>query len=185
MNAGALWIIACGCCGAAFAQPSEKDPIAIVELGGAAGRSLTDRSWNFAPTAAVEVTPIEKWLELEMGVTPIYTRSSTEWDTDLLFKKPWTLSRKVEFMFGVGPQWVHKREAGVVTNAVAGEAVLDFMFWPWANRRFGWYFEPGYEYTFGHAHERSLGFSAGLLIKIGTKKEALSNTATTRRGSRP
>ena len=49
-------------------------------------------------------TPIENWLELEAGVLPFYSRNSTEWDTDLLFKKPWTLSPTAEFMFGIGPE---------------------------------------------------------------------------------
>ena len=45
-----------------------------------------------------------------MGVTPAFSHHSTEWDTDLLFKKPWTLSEKVEFMFGIGPEWIHTRD---------------------------------------------------------------------------
>jgi len=49
--------------------------------------------------------PIENWLELEAGVSPFCKRNSAEWDTDLLFKKPWTISRKTEFMLGVGPEW--------------------------------------------------------------------------------
>src|SRR5580692_2921402 len=154
------------CTGNAFAQSVEKEPAVIVELGGAANWNVNDGGSGFGPTAAVEVTPIEKWLELEAGVTPLFSRHSTEWDVDLLFKKPWTLSKKVEFMAGVGPEWDHLRQAGVTTNFVAGEAVLDFMFWPSKKRRFGWYLEPGYEYGFGPAHERSAGLSGGLLIAI-------------------
>lgn len=144
----------------------EPEPAAIVELGGAADRSTSEGVSSFGPTVAVEITPIEKWLELEGGITSLFTRHSTEWDADLLFKKPWTLSKKVEFMFGVGPEWVHTRKGGVTMNSVAGEAVLDFMFWPSAKRRFGWYLEPGYEYNFGRGHEKSFGISFGLLIAI-------------------
>ena len=154
------------CVGNAFAQSVEKEPAAVVELGGAANWSVKDGSSSFGPTAAVEVTPIEKWLELEVGVTPLFSRHTTEWDTDLLFKKPWTLSNKAEFMIGVGPQWVHTRKSGVTTNSVSGEAVLDFMFWPSRKHRFGWYIEPGYEYNFGRGHEQSLGLTGGLLIAI-------------------
>ncbi len=114
----------------------------------------------------MEVTPIENWLELEAGVTPLFTRHSTEWDTDLLFKKPWTLSKKAEFMVGVGPEWIHTRQYGITRNGFAAEAVLDFMFWPSAKHRFGWYLEPGYDYSFGRMHERSLGITGGLLIAI-------------------
>jgi hypothetical protein len=153
--------------GRAFAEPvDEAEPAAIVEIGAAPGWSVTGGGFSFSPTVAAEVTPIENWLELEMGVTPIFSRHSTEWDTDLLFKKPWTLSRKVEFMFGVGPEWVHTRKYGITTNSVAGEVALDFMFWPTARHRFGWYLEPGYDYNFARGHEQSFGISAGLLIAI-------------------
>ena len=60
----------------------------------------------------------------------------------------------------------HTTKYSVTTNSVSGEAVLDFMFWPSAKRRFGWYLEPGYEYNFGQGHEQSLGINGGLLISI-------------------
>jgi len=159
------------CSGRAFAQPDdpdqeEKEPVAIVEVGGAPAWNITGGGFSFSPTVAVEVTPIENWLELEAGVTPIFSRHSTEWDTDLLFKKPWTLSKKVEFMFGVGPEWINTRKFGITTNAVGAEVALDFMFWPTIKHRFGWYLEPGYDYSFGRGHEQSIGLSGGLLIAI-------------------
>jgi hypothetical protein len=40
---------------------------------------LKDGGSSFGPTVAVEVTPIENWLELEAGVAPLFTRHSTEW----------------------------------------------------------------------------------------------------------
>ena len=152
--------------GSTLAAPAEEEPAAIVELGGAAGHSLNGGGASFGPDLAVEVTPIENWLELEAGVTPLFTRHSSEWDTGLLFKKPWTFSEKVEFMIGIGPEWIHTRSFGMSTNSVGGEAALDFMFWPAAKHKFGWYFEPGYDYSFGRGHERSIGISFGLLIAI-------------------
>jgi hypothetical protein len=157
-------------CGNAYAQSpakdSEKEPVAIVEIGGAASLSVKDGGSSFGPNLAVEVTPIEHWLELEAGVTPLFSRDSTEWDVDLLFKKPWTLSPKVEFMAGVGPEWVHTRANGVTTNSLGAEAALDFMFWPSKRHKFGWYLEPAYDYSFGRGHEQSVGISGGLLIAI-------------------
>jgi hypothetical protein len=105
-------------------------------------------------------------MELEAGVTPLFRHHSAEWDIDLLFKEPWTLSKKVEFMAGVGAEWAHATKYCVTTNSVSVEAVLNFMFWPSAKRRFGWYLEAGYEYNFGRGHEQSLGISGGLLISI-------------------
>jgi hypothetical protein len=151
--------------GNAFAQ-TEKESAAVVEVGGAASHGLTGEGSSFGPTVAVEVTPIENRLELEAGVTALFRRHSTEWSTDFLFKKPWTLSKKAEFMVGVGPEWIHAKQFSTTTNSVAAEAVADFMFWPFAKHRFGWYVEPGYEYNFGRGHERSLGVSGGLLIAI-------------------
>jgi hypothetical protein len=139
--------------------------LAIVELGGAAGLSLKDGESSFVPNLAVEVTPIEKWLELE-GIAALFSRHSTEWDTDLLFKKPWTLSKKVEFMAGVGPEWIHTHESGATTNSFGVEGALDFMFWPSGKHRFGWYLEPAYDYSFGRGHEQSVGISGGLPIAI-------------------
>ncbi len=78
------------------------DPIAILEVGAATNWNFSGGAATFAPNLAAECTPIENWLELEAGVSPFFTRNSTEWDTDFLFKKPWTLSRKAEFMLGVG-----------------------------------------------------------------------------------
>ncbi len=162
-------------CAGLFAQdphasaPEKKaeEEVAVVEIGAAPSRNLKDHTSSLGPTLAVEVSPVEHWLELEAGVTPSFGHDTTEWATDLLFKKPWTLSRTVEFMAGFGPEWIHTRESSSITNSVAGEAVLDFMFWParWKHK-FGWYVEPGYEYNFGRGHERSIGISFGLLIAI-------------------
>ena len=147
-------------------QEPEKEAAAILEVGAQPARSLSGGGWTLSPTVAVEVTPIENWLELEFGVTPTFTRHSTEWDTDVLFKKPWTLSKKVEVMLGVGPVWIHTRENGITTNSVAGEIALDFMFWPSSKHRFGWYIEPAYDYTFGRSHDQTIGVSMGLLISV-------------------
>lgn len=154
------------CCQSALPQPADSEPAAVVELGGAASRNLKTGESSGGADLAIEVTPVENWLELEAGTTPLFGRHSTEWDTDLLFKKPWTLSKKVEFMIGAGPEWVHTRQNGVGANSIAAEVVLDFMIWPSANHRFGWFLEPGYEYNFGAGHERSFGLSGGLLIGI-------------------
>jgi len=153
------------CSGNVFAQSVgvDKEPAAVIELGGAGSKSITEVGSSVGPSVAVELTPIENWLELEAGVTPLFSRHSTEWSTDLLFKKPWTLSKKVEFMVGVGPEWIHANRSG---DSVGGEAVADFMFWRSSKHKFGWYLEPSYDYNFGRGHEQSVGITAGLLIGI-------------------
>jgi hypothetical protein len=166
MRAVFVIAVALVCSGQCFAQSSEKEPAAVVELGGAASRSITEGQSSFGPTAAVEVTPIENRLELEAGVTPLFRRHSTEWSADLLFKKPWTLSEKREFMLGIGPEWIHTNAYGKKMNSVGIEVAPDFMFWSSRKHRLGWYLEPAYEYKLGSGHEHSLAISGGLLLGI-------------------
>jgi hypothetical protein len=142
------------------------DPVVILEVGASTNWNFKGGAATFAPNLAAECTPIENWLEVEAGVSPFYTRKSTEWDTDFLFKKPWTLSKKAEFMLGVGPQWAHLRQNGKTTNSFSAELAGDFMFWPTGKHRFGWYLEPAYDYSFAGGHTQSIGMSAGLLIGI-------------------
>jgi hypothetical protein len=153
----------------AIAFEEDKDPVAIIEIGASSSWNFSGGATSFAPNLAVETTPIENWLELEMGASAYYTRNTTEWDVDLLFKKPWTLSRTAEFMVGIGPEWVRIQQRGTTTNTIAGEMAGDFMFWPAKRHRFGWFLEPAYDYSFARGHQQSVGMSAGLLIAIPSR----------------
>jgi hypothetical protein len=156
----------------ALAQSEDEEPAAIIEIGGAGARNLKDPGTSGGPDFAVEFTPIENWLEIEIGTTPLFSHHPVEWDTDLLVKKPWTLSKKVEFMAGVGPAWSHSSENGISSNTVSIEVVLDVMFWPSEKHRFGWFIEPAYEQNFGSTHERSIGLSTGLLIGLPRSRKS-------------
>ena len=147
-------------------EEEPDEPAAVIGIGAATGWDIHGGAAAFGPNVSAEFTPIEHWLEIEGGTTPLFTSHSTEWDTDLVFKRPWTLSPHVEFMAGAGPEWVHTREDHVTTDMAAIEAVTEFMIWPSPRRRFGLYIEPAYDYGFGHDHEQSIGVSAGLLIGI-------------------
>lgn len=157
-------------CGESSRHPQEanedKEPVATLELGAATSWNLRGGAATFAPNLAAETTLIENWLELEAGVSPFYTRNSTEWDTDLLFKKPWTISRKAEVMLGIGPEWIHLKQNGKAANSIAGEVAGDFMFWPTGKHRFGWFLEPAYGYSFARGHVQSIGMGGGLLIGL-------------------
>ena len=148
---------------------ADDDPTVILELGAATSWNLSGGAATFAPNLAAETTPIENWLELEVGVSPFWTHNSTEWDTDLLFKKPCTLSSKAEFMLGIGPEWVHLQQNGRASNSLAAELAGDFMFWPSGRHHFGWFLEPTFDHSFAAGHQQSLGMSAGLLIGLGRK----------------
>jgi hypothetical protein len=144
------------------AAEKEKEPLAIIELGGAGEWGLSGGS-SFGPSAAVEFEPIKDWLEIEIGTAPLFGHGRPEWDTDVLFKKPFTLSDKVEFMVGAGPHWSQPTNGA---GKLGAEFALDFMFWPTKDRKLGWFIEPTYGYSFGSEHEQSLGVSMGLLIPI-------------------
>jgi hypothetical protein len=151
----------------ASAQPSAtasdvEDHSVVFELGWVGDWSHEEGVHPKGATFAFEVTPIEHWLELEVGVSTLRADGATEVPIDVLFKKPWQISPQFEFMIGVGPELVHV--TGTAPQTYWGlSSVLDFMFWP--KKSIGWYVEPAYEVTFhdGTAHH-GLAVAAGLLI---------------------
>ncbi|HXN68576.1 MAG TPA: hypothetical protein VN926_13110 [Bradyrhizobium sp.] len=146
--------------GCAFGgEPADDDHRgAVLEIGLAREYGLGEDKVGFGPSVALEVTPIEHWLEIEAGITQLRSRDGTEWEADIVFKKPFQLSKNVEFMVGVGPQWVApNRTFGAV-------AVLDFMFW--TTPQYGWFVEPSYSYAFNRGHDQSLAVNVGLLIAL-------------------
>ena len=148
------------------AQAEDKEPSALIELGSAGEWGLRDGGRSFGPAVSIDVTPLKDLLEIEAGVTPLFGGGRTEWSTDLVFKKPFTLSKTVEVEFGVGPEWIHTTGGGKTADSLGAEAVLEFQFWPWPTRNYGWYLEPSYGYDFGSGHGQSIGVTVGLLIAI-------------------
>ena len=152
--------------GLSAALAEEKEPLAVIELGGAGEWGWTNGGSSFGPTAALEVTAIKNWLEIEAGVTSLFRHGQTEWDTGLTFKKPFDLSPTVEFEPGIGPVWMQRVALGRVLNSIGTEVSFEFMIWPTRDRKYGWFVEPSYGYSFGKEHEQSFGMNAGLLISV-------------------
>ena len=150
--------------GAALAE--DKEPTVILQLGAAGEWGLNSGSSGFGPTAAVEFNPIKNWLAIETGVTTLFGKGRTEWDTELIFKKPFDLSPGVEFEPGIGPVWIHTVGGSKTTDGIGAEVVFEFMFWLTTDRKYGWFLEPSYTYSFARGHEQSFGVSGGLLIPI-------------------
>ncbi len=151
--------------GAARAEGPEREPAAIVEAGAAGERGVKGGS-SYGPSLAVETTPIEHWLEIEVGTAPLFSPGRTEFDTDLLLKKPWTLSRNAEFMLGVGPSWSRTITHGRSRDSFGAEVAGDFMFWPWRGRKLGWFIEPSIGRSFGAGHDVAASVGVGLLIPV-------------------
>jgi hypothetical protein len=140
----------------------ENEHRAVLEVGAAFAKDTAGNPWSRGGTLAVEVTPIENWLELELGLSALRGTDGTDLTVDLLFKKPYRLSSRSELMIGLGPEVV--RGAHHITSTGV-EGVLDFMFWP--GKDIGWYVEPGYELVFQHGTHRAVNIAAGLLVGFG------------------
>lgn len=143
-------------------QPDVDDHSIIFELGAIIDGEPDEGTVHPGATFAFEVTPIEHWLEIEVGISAVKSDGGTELPLDVLFKKPWRISQTFEFMIGVGPELIHATGPDHATYWGVS-AVLDFMFWP--RKDVGWYVEPGYEGTFRDATtHHGWGVAAGLLI---------------------
>ena len=118
--------------------------MAILEVGGATSWNINGGAATFAPSLAAEITPIEgcsNWKQACRRSTLANRRNGTPTCSS---KKPWTLSRKAEFMLGIGPQWNDLKQNGKTANSIAGEVAGDFMFWPTGKHSFGWFLEPAH-----------------------------------------
>jgi hypothetical protein len=136
MSYGAKFIMitACVFCQITRLMAEDKEPLAVVELGTATERSFQDGSYSIGPSASVEFPVIKDWLEIETGISPLFRSGQTEWQTDLLFKKPFTINEHVEFMIGAGPQFSYATAGG--GTQIASEFALEWMIWPTADRKF-------------------------------------------------
>jgi hypothetical protein len=61
---------------------------------------FSGRTTSVGPSASVEFSVIKDWLEIEIGGGTLFRRTQTEWEADILFKKPFTLSSTAEHMVG-------------------------------------------------------------------------------------
>jgi hypothetical protein len=133
----------------------------VLEIGPAAEWPLQGDTPNYGANIAVEREVIEGWLEIELGMSGLWTTGRGELSWDLLFKKPFTLSPTVELMVGAGPSFSQP------TNGTNGTAsitfALDLMVWP--KPRMGWFVEPTFSVTPGTG-QTSVGGTAGILFSF-------------------
>ena len=165
---GVILLLMMACASVVHAQPvspvpaDDGDHAIVFELGWAGDWSPAEGLHPKGGTFAFEVTPVEGWLEVEVGVAATWADGGTEVPVDVLFKKPWQFSRQFELMIGAGPELIHATRPNPATYWGLS-SVLDFMFWP--KKNIGWYAEPGYELTFrNRAAHHGLAMAAGLLI---------------------
>jgi hypothetical protein len=142
-------------------EERDADHDLILEIGTAGEWPLNGERSNLGGTMAVEVTPIENWLELEFGFSTLATAGHTELSYDLLFKKPFRLSPTVEFMVGAGPSLSQTLNGPDRGTSLSAEFALDFMFWP--TKDVGWYIEPTWSVNPRNG-QQSAAVSIGMLI---------------------
>jgi hypothetical protein len=171
LHSAAVLISLCLISGRALGHEDEAKPEAeegwspVFEIGPALDREIKGGTTNYGAGIAVEVTPIEDWLEIEAGIARLITAGRAETGFDVLFKKPFTLTQTAELMIGLGPEVTQTTVNGVRATSHAVEFALDLMVWPTKN--IGWFVEPGYGVGIGNSRgERSFGASAGLLFKF-------------------
>jgi hypothetical protein len=120
-----------------------------------------DRKTSFGPSFALAVTPIEHQLEVEFGLTPLFDHARVNWESEIVFKKPFELSKNLELLVGVGPQWT------TPGNSFAAVAKLDLVYWK--TSQIGWFVEPSYSYAFNGGHEQNLTLKAGFLFALSSR----------------
>lgn len=142
---------------------AKEDKSFEIQIGPTVERNRNNNTSSRGGTVAVEFTPIEDVLEAEVNATLLNSNGQREWNSEVLFKKPFRLSPTSEFMVGIGPQ-VGRKLQGAGTGTSLGMVVaLDLMFW--TTSQFGWYFGPEYGYGVGRSRgERTTGASAGVVV---------------------
>ena len=152
--------------GQARAEDKNKESSAQIEIAPAAERQMPGGQSGFGPSAAIEFTAIEDVLEIELGVSPLFGGGQTQWGTELTFQTPLISFDNVEVSFAIGPEWQRQTGHGETDDSVGATAALDFEIWRLPERKYGWFVEPSYGYSFGSDHQRSLGLAAGWIFAI-------------------
>jgi hypothetical protein len=145
--------------GGAAAAEKDNDPLWVAMIGAAGEWGIPGGNASSGPSLAVEFNVIKDWLEIEIGGAKLFRSGGSEVESEIVFRKPFTLSETTELMVGLGPMWSRARgENGKIGTTF----VADFMFWSSPERKYGWFVEPSYSLSPGN--ERSFAVSIGLLI---------------------
>ena len=108
-------------------KEKEHESSVVVELGGSGEWDVRDGAGAYGPYVALEYEVIEHWLEIETAVAPRFSNGQAEVEFELIFKKPFELSKSLEFLIGAGPVWVHRTEESP-KDSIAGEAIVELVY---------------------------------------------------------
>jgi hypothetical protein len=141
------------------AAEKDNDPLWVAMIGASGEWESAGGNISAGPSLVVEFNVIKDWLEIEIGGAKLFRGGSSEIESEIVFRKPFTLSEATEVMVGLGPVWSKARgEGGKVGTTFVG----DFMFWSSPERKYGWFVEPSYSLMPGN--ERTFAVSLGLIV---------------------
>ena len=135
----------------------------VLEIGPAGEWPLSAERKNFGGTIGAEVTPIEDWLEVELGFEALGTAGHTELSGDLLFKKPFQRTSQTELMPGVGPALSRTINGPQRETTWSVEFGLDLFHWSYSH--VGWFVEPTWSIAARNG-KQSVGATAGLIVGL-------------------
>jgi hypothetical protein len=124
----------------------------------------TPTAGHFGAAAFLEFEAIDEWLELELGAQILATAPGREASWDLLLKKPFRVTPRLEVMTGLGPAVIRASGAGETRTAWGIEAAVDFMYWPAG--RLGFWAEPAYEIVLSGGLAHALSCTAGPMLRF-------------------
>jgi hypothetical protein len=145
-------------------EPAE--PSFTIKLGGVAERSFADKAFLAGPSVAVQAGILNDSVEIEAGTAPLFDHGHIDWNSGILVKKPFEISRQFDVELGAGPTWIHKSTGDGPSNGIGAEAIAELVYWPSLHKNLGWYLESGYGYDFGRLHDSDLGLRLGVLFAV-------------------
>ena len=150
--------------GAGPRSPPLQESYQLVLGAGPAAEMETPTAGHFGAAAFLEFEAIDEWLELELGAQILATAPGREASLDLLLKKPFRVTPRLEVMTGLGPTVIQTSGAGETHTAWGIEAAVDFMYWPAG--RVGFWAEPAYEIVLSGGLAHVLSCTAGPMLRF-------------------
>ncbi len=153
-----------GAAHASGAAPGSQESYRFVLGGGPAVEMETPTTGHLGAAVFLELEAIDEWLELELGAQVLRTTPGREASLDLLLKKPFRVTPRLEVMTGLGPTVIQSSGAGETRTAWGVEAAVDFMYWPAG--RVGFWAEPAYEIVLSGGLAQAVSCTAGPMLRF-------------------
>ena len=108
---------------------------------------------------------IEHWLEIETAVAPRFSNGQGRSGVRIDFQKA-IRAFQISGVLNRSRASVGASHGRKPQGLIAGEAIVELVYWPWDDHKVGFFVEPSYSYNFGEGHEQTVGVTAGLHIGV-------------------